>query len=357
MKADMVGFEQKLARQHSALDVLSVTASEVLNRVPADVWCTVLLDPSTLLDTGGQNVAGFPDEYLTRLFEIEHLEADDPGNLRDLANSAAMTSLLSRSTAGRLDVSKYYQEILRPQGLGDELRVVMRDGPRIWGMIVMCRESGAAPYTAADEAAAAQVSRPATVALRRSLLLSGVDEGRIPDAPGFIVVDRDATVRTASRTALSWLELLQDGAPIQARPVRAVISAARRAGVARSRALTRSGQWVALQAWSMDQGEEQLVAISLGPPEPGELTAVILGAYGLSEREQQITQQAMRGHSTERIAAHLNISSHTVQDHLKSVFVKTGLGSRRALVADIFFRHYLPAFGDGPLSTDGRRFA
>ncbi len=357
MLPDSAGFEQRLARQHSALDVLDVTASAVLRRVPADVWCTVLIDPSTLLDTGGQNEAGFSPEYLPRLFEIEHVEADDPGNLRELANGASTTSLLSRATAGNIHSSKYYQDILRPQGLGDELRVALRDGPHVWGLLVMCREHGAAPFTDADEAAAARLGRPATAALRRSLLLSGVDTGAVPDAPGLVVVDREGTTRSMSPTARTWLELLQDGSPEHARPLRAVAAAALSSGMARSRALTRSGRWVALQAWSMGQEEEGLVAVSLSPPEPGELTAVILGAYGLSERERQITQHVMRGHSTTQIAGRLNISPHTVQDHLKSVFAKTGLGSRRALVADIFFRHYLPHFGEGPLSTDGRRLA
>ncbi|MEU8383946.1 helix-turn-helix transcriptional regulator, partial [Streptosporangium sp. NPDC048865] len=201
----------------------------------------------------------------------------------------------------------------------------------------------------------ARLGRPATAALRRSLLMAGVDTGTVPDAPGLVVVDREGAVRSMSPTARTWLELLQDGTPEHARPLRAVAAAALAQGVARSRALTRSGRWVALQAWSMGQGEDGLVAVSLSPPEPGELTAVILGAYGLSERERQITQHVMRGHSTTQIAGRLNISPHTVQDHLKSVFAKTGLGSRRALVADIFFRHYLPHFGEGPLSTDGRR--
>lgn len=43
-----------------------------------------------------------------------------------------------------------------------------------------------------------------------------------------------------------------------------------------------------------------------------------------------------------------------MQDHLKKVFDKTGVTSRRDLVAAIFFQHYFPALGNGPLTTDGR---
>ncbi|MDX6741261.1 helix-turn-helix transcriptional regulator [Actinocorallia sp. A-T 12471] len=350
--ARLVEFEARLARQRSALDVLTTTAAAVLDRLPSDVWCTVLLDPATLLDTGGHNDAGFPDSCLPRLFEIEHVEADDPGNLRDMHRRGATTTLLSRSVSGDMEASKYYRDILRPQGLGDELRVALRDGPHVFGLLVLCRAQGAPAFSRAEEAAAHRLARPATAALTRALLLSGRDTGSLPDAAGLLKTGPDGEVRWASATASTWLDLLQDGSPAGARPLRAVAAAARASGTARSRALTRSGHWVALQAWATDAEE---TVVSLSPPAADELTPVILNAYGLSGREQQIAQLALRGESNNAIAAILSVSVNTLNTHLQSIYGKTGLRDRKELVSDVFYRHYVPRFGQGPLTTDGRR--
>ena len=47
-----------------------------------------------------------------------------------------------------------------------------------------------------------------------------------------------------------------------------------------------------------------------------------------------------QGLSTKQIAARLHVTTYTVQDHLKSIFTKSGAGSRGDLVARLFFDHY-----------------
>jgi DNA-binding CsgD family transcriptional regulator len=78
------------------------------------------------------------------------------------------------------------------------------------------------------------------------------------------------------------------------------------------------------------------IAIILEPARPLEIASLLLSAYGLTGREAEIVRLVLRGIATAGIATELSISPATVQQHLKSIFDKTGVGSRRELVARIF---------------------
>jgi DNA-binding CsgD family transcriptional regulator len=122
--------------------------------------------------------------------------------------------------------------------------------------------------------------------------------------------------------------------------------------------LQRSGQAVCDRAQSGQQqfgrcavlhavrlagpGATGQTAVILEVARPTEVAPLLLQTYDLTEREGHIAQLVLQGLSTDESATALFISALTVQQHLKAVFDKTGVHSRRDLVARIFAQQYLP---------------
>jgi DNA-binding CsgD family transcriptional regulator len=116
--------------------------------------------------------------------------------------------------------------------------------------------------------------------------------------------------------------------------------------VALARVLSRSGTWVVLHGTSLVASGSRRAAVIVEPAHPVRITPLLMSAYRLTEREQEVTRLVLRGHSTAEIAERLSVSPHTVQEHLKKIFEKTGVRSRRELVGKVFFAHYEPRFRD-----------
>jgi DNA-binding CsgD family transcriptional regulator len=86
--------------------------------------------------------------------------------------------------------------------------------------------------------------------------------------------------------------------------------------------------------------------VIIEPAHPARIYPLLMAAYNLTERERDVTRLVLQGSSTAQIADELVVTQHTVQQHLKGIFDKTGVHSRRDLVGKIFFTHYEPRFRD-----------
>ena len=69
---------------------------------------------------------------------------------------------------------------------------------------------------------------------------------------------------------------------------------------------------------------------------PEEIFPLIMEGYSFTTREKQVIRKILTGMSTKELAQELCISIYTVQDHLKSIFEKTGVSSRNELVWEVF---------------------
>lgn len=317
--------------------------------VPAEGTCLMTLDPATMLPTAEYVENGLPAPEMLRLLEIEVREPD-VNKWTELARAVHPAASLSAATAGDLDRSPRQREIRRPGGFADELRVVLAGSTGVWGALTVFREARRPFFSAAEVRFVSSVAGPIADGLRRGLLLGGARAG--DDDVGLVVLDADDEVRLSNRAADRWLDGLgaseRDGArlplviPAVARQARALGDPATTAAPApaRARARTRSGQWLIVRGSLLGEGPEAPAAVMLEAARPAEMAPLMAAAYGLTDSERRVTELVAQGLTTRQIAHRLHVSAYTVQDHLKSIFAKSGTGSRGDLIATLFFDHY-----------------
>lgn len=322
------------------------------HRFGADGACWLSLDPATMLPTGhvAQNSVGAA--YFPSMSRNEFLE-DDVCKFVVLYRSDCPSAGLRLVTSGEPERSRRYREILSPNGITDELRLVLTSGSLCWGALVLYRRGDNAPFTREEVGRAAMLSEVLGDGLRRSVLLRRVEEEMEAPAPGVIVLNERNRVEAMTPAADYWLgQIVDEGLEAEGIPVtlysiatraRAVVGDPQEAArPAQVRVPMRNGQWALMHGAVLGDSAEGRVAIVIDPAPAPDIAPLIAEAYGLTRRENELAVLVLRGLSTAEIAGCLHISSYTVQDHLKSIFQKIGVSSRGELAATLFFNHYVP---------------
>ena len=329
--------------------------AETVPHYMAPCWYT--LDPASLLITSHYNaqMPELPPEALA----LEYYD-DDVNKLVDVARSERGWSTLHEATGGDPSGSPRWRANI---ALGGDQELVAalrtRDG-QVWGALGLYREPGQ-PMFDRDEcgfiaAASAQLAEGA----RRGLLIGEATDPEGPDAPGLVVVNDRWEIESTTPGVQRWLDELPDGDVAGGRLPSALLTVAARAlrsaqsagdgeastELAVARVLARSGSWLVLHGAVLSSTDARRVAVIVEPAHPARIAPLLMAAYGLTEREQEVTRLVLTGSSTMEIADALVVSAHTVQQHLKSVFDKTGVRSRRDLVGSVFFSHYEPRLRD-----------
>jgi DNA-binding CsgD family transcriptional regulator len=356
MGADMTRARRDVIRlAHSGLDWVSLateTSAAVSRVMPFQHSCWHTVDPATLMMTGAwaQNLSEEP-----RLGYHEYA-IPDVNKWAFLATRPSPVGVLSDATSGHPDTSPRFRGLLAPRGIGDELRASLVSDSACWGALGFYRQRGrAALFTDHDARFTASLTVHLADGFRKAMLLAAASPEAVPGGPGLVVFDEHDQVEAITAAAQRWLDEVietRPGAPCRLMPsaVLAVAAAARVAGadtdgpdvVPRTRAYTRSGRWLLLHGVRLEGRSGVRTAVILEPARPTDIAPLIAQALGLTERERQVTRLCMHGNSTKAIAGELGISPYTVKDHLKTIFDKTGVRSRRELVARVFSDHYWP---------------
>jgi DNA-binding NarL/FixJ family response regulator len=162
--------------------------------------------------------------------------------------------------------------------------------------------------------------------------------------PAVLILDDHLTITGRTNAATDWLRSLLPTAPGAAPVPAAAYNVAAQlladeAGIdshpASARAFVRGSGWVTLRASRMDLSSVPgvgSIAVSIEQTAAGPRLDLFGRSHGLSVREQELLRLLSRGAETRDIAAAMTISEYTVQDHLKSIFGKTSLTSRSAVL-------------------------
>jgi DNA-binding CsgD family transcriptional regulator len=411
--------EKLLARADRAPDALALFAevsAQLRRLLPYDSAVWRATDPATGLMTAPVRTENTDKPGCWDYWECELFD-ERVNRFVDLARARVPVAGLYASTGGEPERAAIYRQFLRPRGLHDELRAVLRVGGRPQGHVSLFRERGRAPFSAAEERVVAGLTTPLARRLRAyaeparagtsrgggavadtgtGTAENGAHAGR--GEPGLLLFDagtRLVSANTAARHHLAalppgptrasalglavpaWLHgvVLQARATTAAAVPASAQAAAVTAGEAtageatageatageatrpegttpadtapapRIRLRTVAGQWLTCHASCLHgaDGTPQSTAVVIEPATAAEIAPLLADAYELTARELEITQLLARGLATEGIAAELFLSPHTVRDHIKAVFDKTGVSTRGALVGKLFLERYEPS--------------
>jgi DNA-binding CsgD family transcriptional regulator len=270
-----------------------------------------------------------------------------------MARAGRSVARLSEIVGDRKEQSLIYRHVLRPNGLEHQLRCTLALDGAHWGQLHIERRADRPDFSPSEVALVqALVPHLAHALSRRLITEPGITStGTAPALPGVIVLGQDNEVDSISPEAEHWLREwgVSDLAHLPV-TISAVVGAARARAdgysdsIPSARLRLRTGAWLHVRATHLARPDSRVrTAVLLEHGSAEQVAPLIARANQLTARETEIALLVLRGLSTSEIAGALFISAYTVQDHLKSIFEKVGVRSRRALATEIFDPHYQAA--------------
>lgn len=320
--------------RHAILD-------EIRRLVTFDAYAWLLTDPET--EVGCAPLADVPClPELPRLIRLKYLTPINRWTRLDVP-----VALLRTATGDQPERSLVWRELLAKYGVSDVASLVFRCRHGCWGFLDLWRSTAESRFTDAEAGFLIAVAKPITEALRRcqANTFGMAASAPVRAGPVVLVLSPDLEVRAQTPETNEYLKLLvppdADRQPI---PAGAYNVAAQllsvEAGIddhpPSARVHLSAGMWLTLRAARIGTASppaEQDIAVAIEATTPAERMALFGRACALSAREFELLGHLIMGSDTRRIAQQMFLSENTVQDHLKSIFVKTATNNRRTLLA------------------------
>ena len=297
-------------RADSTTDMLTAASTRLRHLVPFDAAAWVSTDPASGLPNGPtllDGVEGVSPAQCSEHWRRELL-GDDVNLFTDLAAAPVAAGTLRRAIDDP-HRSRRYRTFLRPLGFGDELRAVLRAGHTPWGTVTLMRRDGQPEFSARDTKLVAGLSeplgdalRPAPAPLNRcgSRWSNRVCSCSTPTANSSPSTSRPAAGSPRSRPTGHCRPSSTSKCPCGSRS-----PSSRRAPGPPSGATVRPAAVcapAAARGWCCHatclrtvEGTGREIAVVIEPARPADIAPIVVEAYDLTDREQQITRLIARG--------------------------------------------------------------
>jgi DNA-binding CsgD family transcriptional regulator len=306
--------------------------------VPFDYYVWVGTDPVT--QVGASPLAEIPSLVdLPRVVRLKYLAAANrwthlaPDRVESLHGAAAS--------------SDAWRAMLADYGVVDVASAVLRDRFGTWGFVDLWRCTATGPPFTVDEIDFLASLLPELTNATRAKVKATFVPAEVTSGGPVVLTMSDQLVPQGQtpQTDEQLRALLPTRADLSPVPAVAINVAAQvlaiEAGVDNRPATTRlaygPGQWITARAGRLQPpttSSRATIAVTIARATTIERVGVYERALGLSARESELFALLITGADTRHIARSLTITEHTVNDHLKSVFAKAGVQSRRQLLAN-----------------------
>ncbi len=315
--------------------------------VDFEAYAWLLTDPKTSVGTSPlADVPWLPD--LPRQIKLKY---QTPVN-RWTRLRRDPVALLQQATRGNPGASLVWRELLADHGIGDVASMVFRDRFGCWAFLELWRSRGRGPFSQDEAAFLAGLAGPVTTAIRRTqaltFALESPRDGSVP-GPVVLLLSADLAVHAQTPETQAILRLLvppaEGRAPVPATAYNVgaqllAVEAQVDANPPQARVHVAQSLWVTARAARIaDAGSGGAdIAVTMERSTPGERADMFSRVFGLSRRETELLDHLASGQDTREVAGAMFVSENTVQDHLKSIFTKTGTHNRPTLLAQALGR-------------------
>lgn len=317
--------------------------NEIARNISFDAYVWVLTDPET--EVGSDPLAFVPSLAFSELPRLIRLKYSTPLN-RWTRLTTPPIACLHAATKGHLEQSLVWRELMSGFGVTDVASVVFRDRFGCWAFLDLWRTGAGRPFIRRDVDYLTAIAPEVTARLRRfqASTFNAEQAGLDRLGPVVLVLSPQLEVRAQTMDTDAYLRALvppnggRQPVPAGAYNVSAQLIA-QEGGVdqhpPRARVHLTPGRWLSLSATRMAGPDPAAadIAVTIEAASALERMDLFARAHGFSRREAELLVALSRGSDTRHLAAELFVSENTIQDHLKSIFEKTGIRTRGALLA------------------------